>query len=143
MTEISEAAKAKAEELVASHWGDCPPGMPGIDVQLSAFARFIQQVSDAAKSVLVIAGDKYCANGDMVSTNLAPFILPDPVDPLLVEAREIAAKVCRGALTPGKEADNFVSAILRGERDEPAFSGVSTALAALRRGMELAQEQQS
>lgn len=70
MTEPSEAAKAKADEL----WqrGSDAGWTPG-----DTIARFIQQVSDAAKRVANTHGE-----GE-VPDALAPFILPEPVDPLV------------------------------------------------------------
>jgi hypothetical protein len=59
MTEISEAATAKARELCQFDHAD-----------QNRVARFIQQVSDAAKEYDGLTG-------------LAPFILPEPVDPAL------------------------------------------------------------
>lgn len=84
MTEISEAAKLKACELINDgltrghiayeaalvRWESWPVGL--------AFARYIQQVSDAAKA---------CVKSNAVDKAehwLSPFILPDPVDPLAV-----------------------------------------------------------
>jgi hypothetical protein len=92
VSEISEAAKAKARDLMvearntgyASAWtvGQCEASAPD---SFKALARYIQQVSDAANAVL-------CALGEPKSyheAHLAPFILPDPVDPL-VEALELS-----------------------------------------------------
>ena len=58
-------------------------------------------------------------------------IAPEP-DPLLVEAREIAANAFRG-----KSLDDLVEETLSARNDHSAT--VEAALAALRRGMELAQ----
>lgn len=83
MTEISEAAKAKACELMNSAYAAEGGGTdlwtrPTDDGHhaVLAFARFIQQVSDAAKGC--------CQWFELpaLNTRLAPFILPEPVDPL-------------------------------------------------------------
>lgn len=73
MTEISEAAKAKAEELMRHQMGR----------EHNAFARFIQQVSDAAKVVAKEISKSPDGNVNyLADERLAPFILPEPVDPL-------------------------------------------------------------
>jgi len=85
MSEISEAAKVKACELAnvarvgqygstAFNWRD----MATNDPEIVAFARYIQDVSDAAKAVLSGLGEPLSYH----EAHLAPFILADPVDPL-------------------------------------------------------------
>lgn len=69
MTEISEAAFAEADRHVST----IPAGEGANGLYRHAFARFIQQVSDAAKAVSAHYGEP---------THMAPFILPEPVDPL-------------------------------------------------------------
>lgn len=80
MTEISEAARTRAYEITSS------PGGRGLSL-VENLARFIQEVSDAAKD----------ANETGV---LDRFILPEPVDPL-VEAIGTALGQMRGIY--GKE----------------------------------------
>jgi hypothetical protein len=60
-----------------------------------------------------------------------------PVDPLLIEAREIAAE------NAGKLRHPAVSAIRAGHKDDDLTFGVSLALQALRRGMKLAKSETS
>ena len=93
MTEVSEAAKARAAELMnavsqsgVQHWdigsvSDALNRPPDVYPSVTAFARFIQDVSDAAKEVVACDGDQF---GD-----LAHFILPEPVDPLAEALREL------------------------------------------------------
>ena len=69
MSEISEAAKLKACELMLAE-----------PHSLTAFARYIQQVSDAAKAVRRAQGAHTVSS--FIKSLVAPFILPDPVDPL-------------------------------------------------------------
>jgi len=84
MADISEAAKAKAKELLA--------GVPKAWFE-EEFARFIQQASDAAKEAqrnlshhdncTCCADEPGCGCGvSNAQLVLEPFILPDPVDPL-------------------------------------------------------------
>lgn len=88
MAEISEAAKARAAALFNENNGDetwlvtdFGRGYPTFD----AFARFIQEVSDAAKEVVPLCTD-WVGNtreiGERCAAKLAPFILPEPADPL-------------------------------------------------------------
>lgn len=95
---ISEAAKLKACELASELAGGngyavekmfLPNGL--WDSRLHALARFIQQVSDAAKGVcrtLDLAMPTKLA-ADEEKKALAPFILPDPVDPLLARMIDV------------------------------------------------------
>lgn len=53
---------------------------------IERFGAFRQEVSDAIES---------CMLGPIAEERLNPFILPKP-DPLVVEAREICARVCEG-----------------------------------------------
>jgi hypothetical protein len=83
MTEISEAAKVEACERATTKdhavFMVCDfESEESYAFVLHAFARFIQQVSDAAKEAQLNIG----VNGNKVREHLAPFILPEPVDPL-------------------------------------------------------------
>lgn len=111
---VSEQAKIKACELANALVGGRNWGMT--DGAVLALARQIQAFSDAAKA----ARDHGVT--EEAWDVLGPFILPEPVDPLLTEAREIVR-----ASYP--------------EMD-PAYTGrrVTVALTALRRGIELAKE---
>ncbi len=79
MSEISEAAMAKACEFF-DPWR-MPPGIR------DNVAEFIQQVSDAAKASAGLAGGN--GRGQAIRNNLAPFILPDPVDPLVLVCSDL------------------------------------------------------
>lgn len=85
MGDISEQARAKAQQLwiAADHEG-LTPG--------TALARYIQQVSDAAKEV---SGTLDPASDRVNRKILAPFILSDPVDPLGEALCEIYAGLAR------------------------------------------------
>lgn len=90
MTEISEAAKAKAYSLLLAQYETRQFAPPSRDTHEAsaggrAFACFIQEVSDAAKAATRNAA-KY---PDIAEEHLAPFILPEPVDPL-IEAYQAA-----------------------------------------------------
>lgn len=60
-------------------------------------------------------------------------LLPKPIDPDLIEAREVARK----CLDTREQSFGFLDGIARGKRDE--YSEVRIALAAIKRGRELAQ----
>ena len=84
MADVSEAAKARALEML---WREGVPQTKEY-VQTTygflALARFIQEVSDALKAV-------NAANtgiGIKLPESLAPFILPEPVDPLVEAMRD-------------------------------------------------------
>ncbi len=85
MTEISEAAKARADAMLkeADTRGDIPP-RPVAYWITETLARYIQQVSDEAAGIVDLYGRMYGENerGQIVARALAPFILPEPVDPL-------------------------------------------------------------
>lgn len=110
-TVISEAAKAKACDLtnaMRAQRGDRAIWEPrdfGPDGHspLSAFARFIQEVSDAAKATVPLL-ETWVGNSDEAGARAAdalrPFILPEPVDPV----KEALAETYGGA------APEFVSA---------------------------------
>lgn len=78
MTEISEAAKAKATTMM------------NVDeyVTRDNIASFIQQVSDAAK-VVAHHYDRP-SSISLAHAHLAPFILPEPVDPLDTIVEDLA-----------------------------------------------------
>ena len=107
---------------------------------IEAVCRLIEQhdakmreVSDACTDVVMLRGTVIEVKA---ATNriLSRFILPEPVDVLLFEAREIAAKV----LTDMGASDEQIAAgdIATGKRDDAII--VHATLAALRRGMDLA-----
>jgi hypothetical protein len=124
VSEISEAAMKKAETLVP---------YSATSAEVEAVARFVQAVSDAAKEVFA-AHDHYsctCTDRGPLKQVLAPFILPDPVDPLLIEARKVAADVFHDHRYQGAPFE-------KGGFDE--HPEVQIALEALKRGMELARE---
>lgn len=77
MTEISEAAKARWVELV--HAANCDPFL--------AAHRLVQEVSDTAKAAVSLTSEPRMALCD----RLAPFILPEPVDPLVEALRASVA----------------------------------------------------
>lgn len=93
MSEPSEAAKAKACELLGvdpmeptdfNQWRD------GCYAHAArTLARFIQQANDAAKEVSSRFDDSLPRHKWEVRTNLAPFILPEPVDPLVEAMDEV------------------------------------------------------
>ncbi len=86
MSEISEAARAKAGELLLhlNHHDNCTasPDHPGecgcgLVQDFAKVARFIQQVSDTAKFLR-----DYSGSSAVTVERVAPFVLPEPVDPL-------------------------------------------------------------
>lgn len=111
MTAISSEAFQRAQKVRGLRAGD----------NLVGVAELIQTFSDAAKAACGYGGSG-------VRDNLAPFILADPVDPLLIEAREIVG--VSGLYDP-TEAE---TALLDGS------GAMRIALAALKRGMELAPQ---
>ena len=95
MVEVSEAAKAKASELLRNI-------VPGFEPDVCAF---IQPVSDAARE----ASDQFArlpASLPCIAARnaLAPFILPDPVDPLEEALRAAGYGVFPDDLARVKEA---------------------------------------
>jgi hypothetical protein len=75
--QITEAAKSRVLELMRSE----PEGVLWSAVAEHALARFIMQVSDAAKEIVAAGGYCQTKDGRFFEDVLAPFILPDPVDP--------------------------------------------------------------
>ena len=73
MTEISEAAKERRRQLGTEYPEDSYD---------TIFARYIQQVSDAAKVADAALQREGFARYEDCRVRLSPFILPDPVDPL-------------------------------------------------------------
>ena len=81
-TEISKAAFARATDLIRAE--QPLRSSEGTSTMLArTFARFIQEVNDAARASKALAPP----NADS-SRPLGPFILPEPVDPLLGVAEE-------------------------------------------------------
>ena len=85
---ISEAARAKYTELTCYRWDT-----DDADRRIIAnrFARFIQDVSDAAKEGVRQLRIPHAQHIDCFAAadRLAPFILPDPVDPAEQLATEL------------------------------------------------------
>jgi len=77
MVEVSEAAKARADELL----GDWIAVGISLDIR-NRFARYLQEVSDVAKDIA-----KHGLKPGMKSA-LSDLILPEPVDPLESALRE-------------------------------------------------------
>lgn len=91
MTEVSEAALDKALKICGINPDQKPlyDWRDGIYARaVGEFARFIQEVSDAAKKALRARGISDISFDDLDEL-FSPFILPDPVDPL-AEALEEA-----------------------------------------------------
>lgn len=135
MSEISEAAIERSDQLMEA---ENPHNFrsSAATFYAKAFARYIQEVSDAAKAVC-----DYEAS-DFTDKKLTPFILPDPVDPLLIEARRLWAAeapdfyyegCCYKAASSGPGFD----LIIAGKLD--SRPPVQRYVVALKRGMELAK----
>lgn len=86
----------------------------------TAFRRYVEHVSDLCEQSI--------ATGD--TSGLNELVLREPVDPDLLEAREIAAQGCDDCLMPATAHE-----IRNGVKDKSRE--VKTALAALRRGREI------
>lgn len=119
MTDISKAARKRMDSLTKGYH-------PG-----NAFARYIQEVSDAMRIVQEYIGRNSSGpvilvglpNGESVT--FADFILEDDVDPLLLKAREIAAKVLEDEGYP-----KLAAVVREGKADSNTV--VQAALAALK-----------
>lgn len=98
MTEPTEAAKARAVELANKNIGDGPGCWLIEDCEaentLHALARYIQQVSDAARAT---ASNEWHGQ---IHASLIPFILPPDPDPLEEAAHGIWAAM--GGKTRGQ-----------------------------------------
>lgn len=89
MVEISEQAKVRACELAnasepTANWRPYqlePNSGVYVSGSMRALIALVQQVSDAAKEAFHLI-----QRGEGGAREIAPFILPDPVDELLVEA---------------------------------------------------------
>lgn len=104
-------------------------GTPSDD---KAFVQFIADADKAAREVdAVFAQNGYSTKGQTRSL-LSAFILPDELDPLLIEARSLVETTVHWS--PATDRD-----LQSGKND--TTPEVKIALAALRRGMELAKEQ--
>jgi hypothetical protein len=92
---------------------------------------FLREVSDAIADYF---GQATLAAPGFLMGPLAQYILPDPVDRLLIEARKLVAE---------REANGagYAATVLSGADDNS--QAVQNALTALRRGMELAAPAQS
>lgn len=88
MTEVSEAALAKALELIGRacgpHEGIYDDALVMAQPNSRALARFIQEVNDACEVVKREYG---------FDSALEPFILPDPADPLEEAQGAVAAEL--------------------------------------------------
>lgn len=80
MSEVSEAAKLKAKELVGAEHKMLLGVDPGVSA-MAALARYVHQASDAAKAVRTYVHSDFTDHPSL--DLLAPFILPDPVDALV------------------------------------------------------------
>jgi len=127
MAEVSEAAMAKACELLDAECREPVSTSDFIrgDLVLNAFSHFIQDVSDAAKEHARHYGDS-----SKEWAKLYAFILPDPVDPLLIEARKLVECTVHWSAATDRMLQS-------GQND--STPEVKIALAALKRGMELAK----
>jgi len=137
VTEVSEAAIQLAYEKLRNEPRDLDAvigTLPQVrhTAALQAFARYIEWASGRAKEVR----DQGSLNSRQLVV-LNTLILPEPVDPLLIEARNLAAEHHRAALMPGVHRDEHLAAILRGDFDDVSSSHVPIVLTALKRGMEL------
>jgi hypothetical protein len=107
------------------------------DIPEWAVKRATDLTSEAMKdgSWLPIGGHASAAFARYIAEHEEP-----PVDPLLIEAREIASQVRRGVATDSQSMNGTVSANIRdGKFDDHQL--VKSAYRALRRGMELGREQ--
>jgi len=120
MGEISEAAKAKAHQMCDGHH----------TANERRVARLIQDVSDAAKAADATADLNGFAPRSVLRQHFAPFILPEPVDPLLIEARSLVA-----GRHPGHDETGYRCRIMAGKEDD--HPAVQNTLAALKRGIEI------
>jgi hypothetical protein len=101
--DVSEAAELKALGLFGAEEAIDPQPTPA--QWCNALARYIQDVSDAAKEASSYArGAAYSIPA--VSETLAPFILPEPVDPLA----EAVASVLAG-FENHRHAESYAKAI--------------------------------
>lgn len=130
MSKISEAAKAKACEMINAQAdsGDfVNPKYLTSTLSGAAFASYIQAVSDTAKQALArVDRSAPFPYDESVRCELRTLILPGPVDPLLIEARQLVEASLFG---PDPEVP-----------DDLERPSVQLALAALRRGMDLARQ---
>lgn len=140
--EIPQAAKERACELAdkaaLSMVGELAAATPesvSRNYFLTAFARHIATVSDRLKEAF-----DQGAFGHEISTGhkhwrqqFADLMLSEPVDPLLVEAREMCAQYYEQLVPKTHWADTTRT----GHNDE--LAEVQIALAALRRGIELGE----
>jgi hypothetical protein len=134
MTDISEAALEQADCLAAQQAGSASAAYR------AALARLIQQFSDVAKESVDILGipDHSAREAEAAIANLDQFILPDPVDPLLIEAREIVATSDHDPWPGSPWHVNQAELIRAGRGDDMLV--VRAAYNGLKRGMELASQ---
>lgn len=92
----SEAAYKRADEI----------GLADLGGWKDTLARYIQQVSDAAKRALERTNPCHRISAEH---ELAPFILPEPVDPLLAVLRAFVAD----DEVPQSDADSFRAALAK------------------------------
>ena len=132
---IPEAAKVKACQLanaaelnrLASAYDllcfDDPDDWPA----LIAFARHLAELSEDMKRVHEILEEVESYRARDANAIACKYVLPDPADPLLIEARKLVA---------AREGNaNYTGRVLDGDEDDsPA---IKNCLIALRRGIEL------
>lgn len=81
MTEISEAAKRKACELIRREWENSPDTFDHLTASRNALARVLQEHSDAAIEAAELLSDAEL-DGGPVYKKLQSLILPDEADAL-------------------------------------------------------------
>src|SRR5690349_843873 len=102
MSDISERAIAAAIDVLNG-----ADGQPWWSVSTHSthksvlnLALHLQQVSDAAKAAVRLV--RPGVEREVVENSLAPFILPDPVDPLLIEAKNLTDEGFGRAISLGR-----------------------------------------
>lgn len=114
MVEPTHEAKQRACDLanaarIVPHNTLYTPSDCNSTVSMLAFAEYVQQVSDAAKEALRSPDVPVRAAG-AIHGHLAPFILPEPVDPVEVLARQMVAELDVSITTAKKAITNLVAA---------------------------------
>lgn len=143
MSEPSEAAFEEAERRFHAE-GEINPTVTWVQWR-NAFSRFIQEVSDAVKA----ARSEQVPGAPLTNAimrHIEPLILPEPVDPLLIEAREIAAR--DAADFHAGVSDDFGHVFFQADAARMIRAGnadttkaVQGRLAALKRGIEIGSVQ--
>ena len=100
------------------------------DATKAEFEAFRREASEAVKAVKARSGPRAW---EAVIEHLTRFILPEPVDPLLIEAREICSQMHHAQLP------HIYDEYRAGQRDTD--DDVQLALAALKRGLTITEQQ--